>query len=86
MVLSRKKSCSPRLLAGHPHDEYEVVSVGAEMSSRCHCPVGSRGQTMSPGLRLSTEILSGVATVPQTPCLGRTSSSQERSSLDDALT
>lgn len=86
MVLSRKKSCSPRLPAGHPHDEYEVVSVGAEMSSRCLYPVGSRGQTMSPGLRLSTEILSGVATVPRTPCLGRTSGSQKRSSLADVLT
>lgn len=71
MVLSKKASCSPRLPAGHPQDEYEVVSVGAGMSSRRLYPVGSRGLTMSPSLRLSTEILSGGATVPHTPCLGR---------------
>lgn len=86
MVLSKKKSCSSRLPAGHPQDECEAVSVGAGMSSRCLYPVGSRGQTMSPSLRLSTEILSGGATVPQTPCLGRTSSSQESSSLAATLT
>lgn len=71
MVLSKKASCSPRLPAGHPQDEYEVVSVGAGMSSRRLYPVGSRGLTMSPSLRLSTEILSGGATVPHAPCLGR---------------
>lgn len=86
MVLSKKKSCSPCLPAGHPQDEYEAVSVGVGMSSRCLYPMGSRGQTMSPSLRLSTEILSGGATVPQTLCLGRTSSSQESSSLAATLT
>lgn len=86
MVLSKKKSCSPAcLLAGHPQDEHEVVSVGAGMSSRCLYSVGSRGQTISPSLRLFTEILSGGAAVPQTPCLGHTFSSQESSSLAAAL-
>lgn len=44
------------------------------------------GRTMSPSWRLSTEILSGGVTVPQTRCLGRTSSSREGSPLADALT
>lgn len=83
MVLSRKKSCSPHLPAGHPQDEYEAVTVGAEMASRCLYPVGSRGQILSPNLSPFTEILSGGATVPPTPCLGRTSSS---SCLADAPT
>lgn len=86
MVLSKKKSCLPAcLLAGHPQDEHEVVSVRAGMSSRCLYSVGSRGQTMSPSLRLSAEILSGGPAVPQTPCVGRTFSSQESSSLAAAL-
>lgn len=86
MVLSKKKSCLPAcLLAGHPQDEHEVVSVRAGMSSRCLYSVGSRGQTMSPSLRLSTEILSGGPAVPQTPWVGRTFSSQESSSLAAAL-
>lgn len=86
MVLSRKKSCSPRLPAGHPQDEYEAVSVGTGMSSGGLYPVGSRGQIMSPSLRLSTEILSGGVAVPQSRCLGCISSSQESSPLADALT
>lgn len=86
MVLSRKKSCSPRLPAGHPQDEYEAVSVVTGMSSGGLYPAGSRGQTMSPGLKLSTELLSGGVTVPQSCCLGCISSSQESSPLADALT
>lgn len=42
MVLSRKKSCSPRLPAGHPQDEYETVSVGTGMSSEGLSPVGGQ--------------------------------------------
>lgn len=40
MVLSRKKSRSPRLPAGHPQDEYEAVSVGTGMSSGGSLPCG----------------------------------------------
>lgn len=47
MVLSRKKSGSPRLPAGHPQGEYEAVSVGTGTSPRGLYPVGSRPDNVS---------------------------------------